>query len=76
MFGKEMSDHMLEVDWNSTQGWTDPRIIPYGPFVLEPSCSVFHYATEVRNHIGKFIWKIDQLSVLMDLKHILMQIIK
>jgi len=45
IFGASFTDHMLEVDYNQ-QGWEKPRIHPYGPFVLDPSCTVFHYAIE------------------------------
>lgn len=29
------------------KGWYNPRIVPYGPFELDPSCMVFHYAQEI-----------------------------
>lgn len=54
------TDHMLEVDWDSENGWGTPKIRPYAPISLDPSCSVFHYATECfegmkayRSHDGK-----------------------
>lgn len=48
VFGHSFTDHMLEVDWDKTTGWTVPRITPYHNLSLDPSCSVFHYAIEVR----------------------------
>ena len=45
-FGKYMSDHMLEIDFDGSK-WSDPRIVPYHNLSLDPSSSVFHYATEV-----------------------------
>jgi hypothetical protein len=47
VFGRTFSDHMFEIDWNAKDGWQVPKIIPYGPLVLDPSCMVFHYASEV-----------------------------
>ncbi len=47
VFGKEFSDHMLIVEWNASKGWDVPRIVPYGKLALDPSCSVFQYASEV-----------------------------
>ena len=47
MFGKLFTDHMFLMDYHTGQGWHDPRIVPYGPLSLEPSCMVFHYAQEV-----------------------------
>lgn len=45
-FGKYMSDHMLEIDFDGKQ-WGTPRIVPYHDLCLDPATSVFHYATEV-----------------------------
>ena len=43
-FGKIFTDHMFLMDYNPEQGWHDARIVPYGPFQLDPACVVFHYA--------------------------------
>ena len=47
VFGKTFTDHMFLMDYDAGQGWHDPRIVPYGPLSLEPSCMVFHYAQEL-----------------------------
>lgn len=47
LFGKTFTDHMFLMDYHTGQGWHDPRIVPYGPFTLDPSTMVFHYAQEV-----------------------------
>ena len=46
IFGHTFSDHMLTIDWTNTTGWESPKIVPYGPLVLDPSCIVFHYGLE------------------------------
>lgn len=46
-FGKCFTDHMFLMDYTQGKGWHDPRIVPYGPLSLDPSCSVFHYGQEV-----------------------------
>lgn len=46
-FGKYFTDHMFIMDYDLGIGWHDPRIVPYGPFTIEPSAMVFHYAQEV-----------------------------
>lgn len=46
-FGKCFTDHMFIMDYTEGQGWHDPRIVPYGPIMLDPSASVFHYGQEV-----------------------------
>lgn len=44
-FGHSFTDHMLLVPWNVKTGWAAPQIVPYGPLALDPSSTVFHYAS-------------------------------
>ncbi|GAA5970680.1 hypothetical protein JCM8115_005992 [Rhodotorula mucilaginosa] len=44
VFGREFTDHMICVPWNSTTGWGAPKIQPYAPLNLDPSSTVLHYA--------------------------------
>ncbi|CAD6563612.1 MAG: hypothetical protein TREMPRED_000012 [Tremellales sp. Tagirdzhanova-0007] len=44
IFGRTFTDHMLVIPWNSAGGWGTPNIKPYGPFLMDPSSSVLHYA--------------------------------
>lgn len=37
---------MLSIEWNATEGWLAPRIIPYQNLSLDPASCVFHYAFE------------------------------
>ncbi len=46
-FGKYFSDRMFTQKWTADQGWYDAKIGPYGPFTLDPSTAVFHYAQEI-----------------------------
>ena len=55
-FGKYFTDRMLVVDWKADQGWYDARIEPYAPFVLDPSCAVFHYAQEIFEGLKAYKW--------------------
>lgn len=41
-FGTQFTDHMVVADYSEGK-WSAPEIIPYGPFSMEPSSSVFHY---------------------------------
>ena len=47
VFGKCMTDHMLIIDYFEGQGWTDARIVPYGPLQIDPAAKVLHYAEEI-----------------------------
>lgn len=42
-FGVHFTDHMFQVDFEAKSGWHNPRIIPYGPLQLDPSCCALHY---------------------------------
>ncbi len=55
-FGRQFTDRMLLVEWKSDQGWCDARIQPYAPFVLDPSCLVFHYAQEIFEGLKAYKW--------------------
>ena len=46
-FGKAFSNRMFTQQWTSEAGWHDAKIRPYGPFMLDPSTAVFHYAQEI-----------------------------
>lgn len=45
-FGQVYTDHMFVLPYNEGQGWHDPEIVPYAPFVMDPASMVFHYAQE------------------------------
>jgi len=42
-FGRYFADHMLTINHEAVDGWTTPKISPYGPLPLMPSAVVFHY---------------------------------
>jgi len=42
-FGQLFTDHMFIMDYEEGKGWHSPRIVPYGPMVLDPSVMVVHY---------------------------------
>jgi len=46
-FGEIFTDHMFIMDYTEGTGWHDPRIVPYGPLVLDPAAAVLHYAQEM-----------------------------
>ena len=46
-FGKEFSDHMFVMEYETGKGWFDGRIVPYGPLALDPAAAVFHYGQEM-----------------------------
>jgi branched-chain amino acid aminotransferase len=46
-FGVHFTDHMAVATWRQGSGWAGDAVVPYGPFQLEPSTAVLHYAQEV-----------------------------
>lgn len=45
-FGQLRTDHMFLMDWVDG-AWRDPRIVPYGPFSIDPGAVVLHYSQEI-----------------------------
>lgn len=46
-FGVTFSDHMALMEWTSTTGWENRRVVAYAPFQLDPAAMVLHYAQEI-----------------------------
>ena len=46
-FGNHFTDHMFLAEWTPDAGWHDPRVVPYGPLLLDPATAVLHYAQEI-----------------------------
>ena len=46
-FGVFTTDHMFLMNYSTEKGWHDGRIVPYGPFQIDPACMVLHYAQEI-----------------------------
>jgi branched-chain amino acid aminotransferase len=46
-FGTVFTDHMAVMDYDEARGWSEARIIPYGPLSLDPAAAVLHYAQTI-----------------------------
>ena len=46
-FGTVFTDHMFMMDYDITEGWHAPRIVPYGPVALDPAAMIFHYGQTI-----------------------------
>lgn len=42
-FGQYFSDHMFLAKFNEGKGWSEAEVKPYGPLLIDPGASVFHY---------------------------------
>lgn len=45
-FGVTLSDHMLMIEWNQSQQWCPPRIVPTQDLKISPAASSLHYGLE------------------------------
>jgi len=46
-FGNFFTDHMFLAEWTPEAGWADARVVPYGPFSIDPAAAVLHYGQEI-----------------------------
>jgi len=60
-FGATFSDHMFTMEYTKEKGWHDGKIVPYGPFSLEPAAVVFHYAQECFEGLKAYKSKDDRV---------------
>jgi len=47
VFGKNFTDRMFVMEYDTGKGWHSARIQPYGPFSLDPAAMVLHYSQEI-----------------------------
>lgn len=62
-FGKIFTDRMFIAEWKVGKGWVDARIEPYGPFSLDPSCMVLHYAQEIFEGLKAYKWEDGSIAL-------------
>src|ERR1700720_4943080 len=53
-FGNVFTDHMFLMNYQVGKGWHDPRIVPYGPFTLDPATCVLHYGQTIFDGLKAF----------------------
>lgn len=62
-FGKHFTDRLLLIEWKAGQDWCDARIKPYEPFVLDPACTVLHYAQEIFEGLKAYKWDDGRIAL-------------
>lgn len=63
VFGRMFTDRMFIAEWKEGQGWVDARIEPYGPFSLDPSALVLHYAQEIFEGLKAYKWEDGSIAL-------------
>lgn len=46
-FGTHFTDYMFEMDYNTQDGWHDPRIVPYRDILVSPANTTLHYGQAI-----------------------------
>jgi len=46
-FGNIFTDHMFLMDYEAIKGWINPRIEPYGDFIIDPAAMFIHYGQQI-----------------------------
>lgn len=62
-FGQHFTDHMFLMDYTTSQGWIDPRIVPYAAISMDPAAKVFHYGQSVFEGLKCFKGKFGSLQL-------------
>jgi branched-chain amino acid aminotransferase len=66
-FGKYFTDHMFIMEYSEDKGWYDPKIVPYAPIELDPSCAVLHYGQAIFE--GLKAYNTDEGNILLFRPH-------
>lgn len=62
-FGQIFTDHMFLLDYEEGKGWQNPRVVPYGPFTLDPATTVFHYGQAIFEGMKAYRSKDGEIQV-------------
>lgn len=54
VFGKQFTDRMFVMEYDTGKGWHSARIQPYGPFSMDPAAMVLHYSQEIFEGLKAF----------------------
>ncbi len=69
-FGGYFTDHMFILDYAKETGWTNARIVPYGPLSFDPSSMVLHYGQEVFEGLKAYRTKSGDVQLFRPLENI------
>jgi branched-chain amino acid aminotransferase len=67
-FGETFSDHMAIAEYRDGS-WHQPEIVPYGPILVHPSLSIFHYGQGVFEGMKAFKTVDGKINIFRPEKH-------
>ena len=62
-FGRVFTDHMFLLDWQEGSGWSNPRIVPFGPLSVSPAAAGLHYGQSMFDGLKAFRGADDKLRI-------------
>jgi len=62
-FCKTFTDMMFTMDHTEVEGWRNPEIKKFAPFLMEPSTMVLHYAQEIFEGLKAFRTKKGEINL-------------
>lgn len=68
-FGRIFTDHMFAMDYEAGFGWSNARIVPYGPISLDPGASVLHYGQAMFDGCKAFRTKDGRVQLFRGRRH-------
>ncbi len=63
VFGRVFSDHMFIMDFETSKGWHDARIVPYHNLELDPAAMVLHYGQGIFEGLKGYRWADDSIAL-------------
>lgn len=61
-FGKVFTDYMVVME-HDAEGWHDAKIVPYGPFAMEPSSMVIHYGQAIFEGLKAYRTPVGEINL-------------
>src|SRR4030066_430912 len=69
-FGQIFTDHIFEMDYNSDQGWYDPKIKPIEQLSLHPATMFIHYGQSIFEGLKAFKTVDDDIVMFRPDEHV------
>jgi branched-chain amino acid aminotransferase len=63
VFGRVFSDHMFKMDYETGEGWKNPRIVGYRALEMDPAAMVLHYGQGIFEGLKAYRWRNDTISL-------------
>lgn len=60
-FGTVFTEHMAQMRWTQSEGWSAASIKPFGPLELSPASSVLHYGQSIFEGFKAYRWQDDSI---------------